>query len=782
VTSTSYVYDRDTFRLIHLYTRRGVDPLTRLGQAFTEDCTNPYPPPFTVAAPETPPEGHSCGLQNLRYTYDPVGNISHIRDDAQQTIFFRNRRVEPSADYVYDATYRLIEASGREHLGQTGGLPQPPVAPDAFDSAPTRLEHPGDGQAMGRYLERYVYDAVGNIMTLEHRGSDPTHAGWTLDYTYDESSLIDATQPSNRLSSTTVGGGAAQRYTYDGHGNMTRLPHLPLMRWDYRDQLQATARQSVVNGGTPETTYYVYDADGQRLRQVTERQTPAGETPTRLHERIYLNGFEISHEYEADGETVRLQRETLHVMAGQQRVALVETRTQGSDPAPAQLIRYQLGNHLGSASLELDGAAQVISYEEYYPYGSTSYQAVRSQSETPKRYRYGGRERDEASGLIYYGARYYAPWLARWTAADPLGLEDGIHLYAFVANNPVRWTDANGMQVDEYHDFDGLEVQGSGRTLDLIRTASRARQEALRMGDAELAAEYWREMQDLRRQFMREGDIEYAKFAVGTMTIATAAALTGGAAAFGGAALAGSLGLGTVGTGVLVGGAGGAGGAGGKAVAEWALGRDLTGEELMTEMAIGGAFGGVVGLGGGLYLRSATAPTAQSSPVSRVPEEIVMHRWSTGPKSPSLAPRPPEGPIEAFGLRQSSGAMTSRINLQIINKGPDPRFPGYPDNTGKGLWHAWERHGGVDNPGASQFTISLDKLQSLLNAPGVVQAPTYQLNTGNYIRTVQLRQVIGHTAVNRGGEQTPLLTVITDPHGNLVTAFPGTLSGKALVR
>ena len=66
-------------------------------------------------------------------------------------------------------------------------------------------------------------------------------------------------------------------------------------------------------------------------------------------------------------------------MDDKQRIALVETRTvdtAGNDTAPAQLIRYQFGNHLGSASLELDEQAQIISYEEYTPYGSTSYQAV----------------------------------------------------------------------------------------------------------------------------------------------------------------------------------------------------------------------------------------------------------------------------------------------------------------------------------------------------------------------------------------------------------------------
>ncbi len=112
-------------------------------------------------------------------------------------------------------------------------------------------------------------------------------------------------------------------------------------------------------------------------------------------------------------------------MDDKQRIALVETRTldtAGNDQAPRQLIRYQFGNHLGSASLELDEQAQIISYEEYAPYGSSTYQAVRSQTETAKRYRYTGKERDEESGLYYHGARYYAPWLGRWASCDPKAL------------------------------------------------------------------------------------------------------------------------------------------------------------------------------------------------------------------------------------------------------------------------------------------------------------------------------------------------------------------------
>jgi hypothetical protein len=98
--STAYSYDPLTFRLVHLITRR--DPLT-----FPDDCPEP-----------SPSDWPGCQVQSLHYTYDPIGNITHLRDNAQQTVYFRNKRVEPSADYTYDSLFRLIEATGREHLGQ----------------------------------------------------------------------------------------------------------------------------------------------------------------------------------------------------------------------------------------------------------------------------------------------------------------------------------------------------------------------------------------------------------------------------------------------------------------------------------------------------------------------------------------------------------------------------------------------------------------------------------------------------------------------------------------
>jgi hypothetical protein len=71
--STTYEYDPLTFRLTSLRTLRGGER-----------------------------------LQDFFYTYNPAGNITHIRDDAQQTIYFRNKLVEPSSDYTYDALHKPV--------------------------------------------------------------------------------------------------------------------------------------------------------------------------------------------------------------------------------------------------------------------------------------------------------------------------------------------------------------------------------------------------------------------------------------------------------------------------------------------------------------------------------------------------------------------------------------------------------------------------------------------------------------------------------------------------
>jgi RHS repeat-associated protein len=52
-----------------------------------------------------------------------------------------------------------------------------------------------------------------------------------------------------------------------------------------------------------------------------------------------------------------------------------------------------------------------------------------------------------ASGLYFYGYRYYDPVTGRWPSRDPIGERGGKNLYGFVTNNAVLWIDWLGLAV-----------------------------------------------------------------------------------------------------------------------------------------------------------------------------------------------------------------------------------------------------------------------------------------------------------------------------------------------
>ncbi len=362
----------------------------------------------------------STVLQDLKYYYDPVGNISEINDFAHAPVHFNNADVRAHNSYKYDALYRLLEASGREHATQAH-IPIPGTGWDRISS--------NNRQALQRYIQSYQYDSVGNIQQMRHRRPNVSNTGWTRQYQY--------AADSNRLLATTLGSRDMpfdETYSYNSHGSITSMNHLHAMQWDFKEQLKH------VEFGDQNEAHYVYDADGQRSRKVIER---AGQ---KVKERLYIGGWEVYREY--TNNNLSLERESLHVMDDQQRIALLETKTVDSTSIsePNMVVRYQLSNHLGSASIELSETADVISYEEFHPYGTTAYHSGVSDSEvSAKRYRYTGKERDEETGFSYHGARYLCPYIGRWINADPIGIADGINVYGYVSNKPVRMVDENGM-------------------------------------------------------------------------------------------------------------------------------------------------------------------------------------------------------------------------------------------------------------------------------------------------------------------------------------------------
>ena len=457
-TTTRYSYEPETHRLLRMHTWRN----------------RPNERPLE---PDSEPQR---AIQDLNYTYDPASNITEIRDDAQQTTFFRNTPVSATTTYTYDPLYRLIEARGREHLGLAErGQRRPPRAP-TFSDVP-RLGN-RDDTAMGLYIETYRYDDAGNIEEFSHHtnhGGTAPDTGWTRTLTYEETS--------NRLATSVVAHSHEDptrfAFTHNAHGSLQAMAHLPLMRWNHAEQLVATAKQVRNGDAAAETTYYVYGADGQRARKITYAAENGRGEQKRKSERIYLGGFEIYREFASNG-TKEMERQTLHVMDGENRIALVETKTRDSGrdiDEPVSRQRYQHGNHLGSVVLELDDIANVISYEEYLPYGATSYQAKNPNSEVSvRRYRYTGMERDEETGLNYHTARYYALWLGGWVSADPIGIEGGINLYVYAKSNPIIYSDVKGQEAR-------LIIDESNHTITLQTTVhlyARNRQERRELQNA----------------------------------------------------------------------------------------------------------------------------------------------------------------------------------------------------------------------------------------------------------------------------------------------------------
>ena len=213
--------------------------------------------------------------------------------------------------------------------------------------------------------------------------------------------------------------------------------------------------------------YFQY-VDGARVRKLTVKGG-------RTEERVYVGGVEEYRAYVGsdplDEEAVDEATFTEHAPGG--LTLDIKLRRHGKPVAkPKPLYRYALGNHLGSTSLEVDEDGKVVSYEEYHPYGTTAYRAVRSGVDVDvNRYRFTGMERDEETGLAQHGWRYFASWLGRWGSADPIGLGDGLNRYAYCGGNPVGYVDPTGTRGigDWFADVETAAVEGLARAGESLR-------------------------------------------------------------------------------------------------------------------------------------------------------------------------------------------------------------------------------------------------------------------------------------------------------------------------
>lgn len=356
-------------------------------------------------------------LQHLIYAYDPMGNVTSIEDQALPVRWFANQRIEPVSRYRYDSLYQLSHATGWE-AGVGGGGPT----------------------AVANYSQNYRYDAGGNLRELTHVGQQsPGHQLQAARYSNRCLPWRDGKPPSE----------AEIAEAFDPRGNLLVLDQGRRLQWNLRCQLDSVVVVSR-RSDADDRESYLYDGAGQRVCKMRSSRTSARSLLAQVR---YLPALELRTDTGTD--------ESLQVIIVQTGLSNVRVLHWQSPPPTGlnNLFRYSFNDHLGSISLELDSDAQLISREHFYPFGATAW--AEEPDVSYKTARYSAKERD-ATGLYYYGFRYYVPWLQRWLNSDPGGAIDGHNRYRALRNNPMTYRDSDGRKPDKpdkragdrvYHDL-----------------------------------------------------------------------------------------------------------------------------------------------------------------------------------------------------------------------------------------------------------------------------------------------------------------------------------------
>ena len=388
--------------------------------------------------------GSKVVFRDIRMVYDCLGKQVYQEDQAQQDVYFRNKVIRPINDHTYDARGQLVVSTGREKINAEGNTSDPYGPWYAFSS-----DLPSDDQ-LCEYTDNISYDHVGNITRMQHVPNDEKVSGWTRTYEYGSG---------NRLIQTKIGR-LEDHYSYNARGCMISMPSTVNMEYDYADRLRCSISQRTRSGdgdktNTPETTWYVYNAAGTRVRKITERAKFPGDkkSESRLRETLYLSqitGFEVYREFSGQGQ-VKTEKKTLEVttslpFSDSSPVALVEHISTDIPSGKLPSRSLYLERYLLDQGLEVDNEGKLLSFEEYSPYGATTFRATnKKRIRQPPPYRYSNYIRDtEETGLYFCQTRYYAPWLGRWTSSDPLGIADGLNMYRYVSNDPINFKDSCG--------------------------------------------------------------------------------------------------------------------------------------------------------------------------------------------------------------------------------------------------------------------------------------------------------------------------------------------------
>jgi RHS repeat-associated protein len=102
-------------------------------------------------------------------------------------------------------------------------------------------------------------------------------------------------------------------------------------------------------------------------------------------------------------------------------------------------------DHLGSTSIITDKNGVATQFVAYMPFGESLVDEHSSRKEQP--YKFSGKEKDEETGLSYFGARYYDSQVAVWYGADKLAEKyPNVGGYVYCFSNSIKLVDPNGYE------------------------------------------------------------------------------------------------------------------------------------------------------------------------------------------------------------------------------------------------------------------------------------------------------------------------------------------------
>jgi RHS repeat-associated protein len=106
---------------------------------------------------------------------------------------------------------------------------------------------------------------------------------------------------------------------------------------------------------------------------------------------------------------------------------------------------YYVKDHLGSIRVTVDQAGEIISYDDYDPWGMQLEGRSDNLADGNDKFKFTGKERDTETNYDYFGARYYDSRIGRWLQADPLSEKyPACSGYIYILNDPISSIDPDG--------------------------------------------------------------------------------------------------------------------------------------------------------------------------------------------------------------------------------------------------------------------------------------------------------------------------------------------------